>query len=163
MTDDDTPLRFAHPRNGTLRINPDALRALRTFEQHAPDALEAGGLLLGHLERDGFDVVIDAVTLPKPSDVRARYNFERLDPGHAAAVRRAFEESRGARNHVGDWHTHAEPIPSPSAEDLAQWTDTLRSIVKPGEACFFVIVGQSAIGVWHGEHGGAPLPLERVS
>ena len=157
------PLRFAHPRDGTLTINPDVAQALRAFEQHALGAPEAGGLLIGHLDRDGFDVVIDAATLPRPGDVRSRYNFERNDPGHSAAVRRAFEESNGARQHLGDWHTHAEPIPSPSTEDLVQWTDTLREHVKPGEACFFVIVGQSAIGVWHGEHGGTPLPLERAS
>lgn len=136
--------------SGTFAISPLALSVFRMHEQHAPDALEAGGMLVGQLTNDRRDVVVETVTTPFPGDERTRLGFYRESPMHYEVLRHLFEKSGGALFEVGNWHTHAEPIPVPSEEDLAAWRGDLRRVPRNG-AAFFVIVGQLAIGVWQGD------------
>ena len=143
---------FAHTRRGSLKLGPEALAAFRSFEQHAPDALEAGGYLLGRYLRGGFDLVVDQVTVPFPGDERSRYGFSLLDAGHQRALEAAWKASGGTCCYLGHWHTHAEAYPTPSAIDLNDWHRRLRDPAEtlPDEARFFVIVGTREIRVWEG-------------
>lgn len=143
-------LRFAHSRDGLLIFAPDALATIQSFAQRTPDALEAGGLLFGRLSHDDRDVTIDRVTTPKPGDKPSRYGFLLESPLHAREGHQIWEETAGSCFHVGDWHTHAEPHPRPSADDLASWREAMVRDFKPGHAAFFVIVGTMEIAVWEG-------------
>lgn len=145
-------LRFRHSRAGVLQIGEDALGAMLSFAQHAPDSLEAGGLLLGRLLRGGRDVVIDSVTVPMEGDERTRFTFFRTAEGHQRIIDEVWEASGGTTTFLGDWHTHAEPRPSPSGVDLENWVRMLREDKRDDEACFFLIVGQVEIVAWEGNH-----------
>jgi integrative and conjugative element protein (TIGR02256 family) len=144
-------MNFTHSRRGVLKLGPEALATMQSYEQHAPDATEAGGFLLGRYLRDGHDLVVDMVTVPMPGDVRERYGFHRNSPGHQAEIDAAWIASGGTCVLLGNWHTHAEPHPTPSSVDLEDWRRVLITEIQPDEACFFVIVGQREIRVWEGQ------------
>ncbi|HEU4731736.1 MAG TPA: Mov34/MPN/PAD-1 family protein [Kofleriaceae bacterium] len=155
-------LQFKHSRYGILQLGEDAVVALRSFEQHAPDATEAGGVLLGRYLRDGYDIVVDSITTPQPSDVRTRFGFDR-NGEHQRLIDEAWERSNGTCNFLGDWHTHAEPYPRPSAIDLGNWMRMMREDIRDDEACFFVIVGQAEIRCWEGNRTTSSITrLERA-
>lgn len=143
-------MNFSHSRNGILKLGPAALAAMRSYEQHAPDATEAGGLLLGRRLLNGLDLVVDLVTVPMPGDERTRFGFYRAAESHQRAIDEAWTASGGTCCFLGDWHTHAEPDPTPSAVDIDNWRAMLRENIELGEACFFVIVGQQSIRTWEG-------------
>lgn len=142
-------MRFEHSRGGVIQIGEEVLATLRSFAQHAPDALEAGGILLGRYLRDGHDLVVDEVTPPQPSDVRTRFTFDR-NGEHQRFINEAWERSHGTCAFLGDWHTHAEPAPTPSSVDIENWKRMLREDIADDQACFFVIVGQREIRCWEG-------------
>lgn len=145
-------MMFDHSRDGVFKIGAGALSTLRSYEQHAPTTLEAGGLLLGRYIRGGYDIVVDLVTEPQPGDERSRFGFFRGADTHGRLVTEAWERSGGTCNCLGDWHTHAEPSPIPSPIDIDNWKRMLREDIRDDEACFFVIVGTAEIRVWEGNH-----------
>lgn len=145
------PLVFRHNREGVLKISGAALATMRSFAQVAPDATEAGGLLLGRYLRGGRDLVVDRVTVPLPGNERGRFLFHRLDDGHGLALKAAWEDSGGSCDGLGDWHTHAEPYPTPSREDMTTCKATLRECVESNQAYFMVIVGQLEVRAWLGD------------
>lgn len=56
----------------------------------------------------------------------------------------------GTCGYLGEWHTHAEPVPSPSPIDLDDWTKRLAHDVVDADQVFFVIVGQQEMACWEG-------------
>lgn len=117
---------------------------LDAHAQRAPDAIESGGLLFGRLSDNNTCLTLCDLTEPFPGDVRNARGFGREDPGHQATVTRLWQESGGEVACWGDWHTHAEPHPEPSALDLESWRADAKSL---GDR-FAVIVGTETIGVW---------------
>ena len=139
---------FRRQNGASVKISPSALEMLLACRQMDADACEAGGILIGR-ELDSGDVIIDGVTTPQPGDVRRPMFFHRSQAAHQAASDRAYEESNGRRCYVGEWHTHAEPSPTPSAMDMADWQRRLRE--DEGEPrVFFAIIGQEEIALWDG-------------
>ena len=117
---------------------------LDAHAQRAPDAAESGGLLFGRLSDNNTCLTLCDLTEPFPGDVRNARGFDREDPGHQATATRLWQESDGEVACWGDWHTHAEPHPEPSALDLESWRADAKSL---GDR-FAVIVGTETIGVW---------------
>jgi integrative and conjugative element protein (TIGR02256 family) len=115
----------------------------------ANDATEAGGVLLGRHLRDGNAIVVDAVTVPMDGDRRTRTRFHRAQRRHQAAIDAAWAASEGTCTYLGEWHTHPEPVPTPSLVDWADWRRRLRQD-RYTELLFFVIVGTAAVRVWEG-------------
>lgn len=131
------------------KIGAGALAALRRHVQ-ADGATEAGGLLLGRYLVDSQAIVVDEITEPAPGDVREPRAFHRLDEWHQVAVACAWANSDGRCHYLGEWHTHSEAVPVPSALDVASWIDRWREVgAQRGPAPILgVIVGQEYIGVW---------------
>lgn len=150
---------FEHSRGGAFKIGDDARAVIRSYEQHAPEATEAGGLLLGRYIRDGWDIVVDRVTVPMPGDRRTRFGFFRAADAHNRVLHEAWESSGGTCCWLGDWHTHAEPDPTPSQVDLDNWR-AMRADAHHGSAVFAVIVGQRSIRVWDINSEGIAVPCE---
>lgn len=156
-------LTFEHSHAGVLKIDSAALAALRSFQQHADDATEAGGILLGRYIRQGHDVIVDEVTTPQPGDVRARMSFDRLGD-HQRLIEKAWVESAGTCQFLGSWHTHPEPAPTPSAIDIDDWHRSMRQDVHEGDcAFFFVIVGTEEIRCWEGDRRAGTVTRLGVS
>lgn len=96
-------MKFSHSRGGVLKIGPDALAAMRRYEQHAPDATEAGGLLLGRYLLDGRHLVRPS---PQPLGRVARIfqrrglwslSAEMLAPSDDSAQAKASDDSAPPR------------------------------------------------------------------
>lgn len=136
-----------------LLHNPLAPEAFVLFEHHVLDGLsthrqcrdeepEAGGVLLGL--RRGVHLHIVGFTPPQARDIRTRFSFHRSAHGHQELARRAWKESGGYVDYVGEWHTHPEAQPTPSVIDLQEW----RLICAYPSQKVFVIVG--TVSTWVG-------------
>lgn len=147
------PLHFTLPSGGRAKIAVEALATLDRHRQHAPDATEAGGFLLGRMMLDSDDVVVDAATEPGLLDVRSRFRFDLLDLAHHQRhVDAAWLRSDGTCCPLGHWHTHAEPDPTPSRVDLDGWRERLRSDASDRfPLLLFVIVGTERVRAWQGD------------
>lgn len=120
---------------------------LGTFCQHvqASDAdCEAGGLLLGSVH--GAHMIIGQATVPTTCDKRLRYFFERMPFGHEAIAQARWAASQGTVRYLGEWHTHPEDYPDPSALDISEW-NRLSSKRKDKRPILAVIVGRKSLYV----------------
>ena len=133
-----------------VQIGDDALATLLAHRQIADDTPESGGVLLGRHIIGTNDVVVDSVTVPMLGDKGSRYAFFR-SANHQVAIDFAHEQSGGTVGYLGEWHTHAEPDPTPSAFDLDDWVKRLREDVFDGDSLLFVIVGQERTRMWRGD------------
>ena len=146
-------LRFALPFGGRAKINAEVVAVVDRYRQHGPTDTEAGGSLLGRMVRDSLDIVVDEVIEPGPGDVRTRYGFHLCDLAHQQAhVDAAWKRSEGTCCFLGDWHTHAEPDPTPSSVDLDNWRRLLRvTATDEYPRLLFVIVGTEHVRAWQGD------------
>lgn len=122
-------------------------------------ALEAGGQLFGRIEPACVTIV--AATGPHRSDERSRHGF-RSDP--YLAQRGIDKLARQGLTYLGEWHTHAERHPQPSASDVL----TMKKIVahsKLNSTCLLMlIVGNDEpvddLGAWYVDSSGK---LQKIS
>lgn len=136
---------------GLILLRPRAFQLMLAFRQAKPGATEAGGVLIGSLRGPHIEVV--DCTQPMPNDLRRRHAFDRRDVGHVAAIHAAMKGSAGTIGYVGEWHTHPEPVPSPSGQDATNWRDLVRQTRHP---LAFVILGTDGLFVSSMiEHGNA--------
>ena len=139
------PVALAPP-DGALFVllAPTVKDRLERFLLIDPGALEAGGVLLG-FRRDPHIEVLQA-TLPSPYDVRGRYRFVRQSRSHQMEATSAWQASGRTVDYVGEWHTHPEAHPSPSAIDRAELIR--RSIEHRREPLIELIIGTDSL--WSG-------------
>ena len=110
--------------------------------QTAASAAESFGVLMGTTSVDRREIWIEAVTTPMTRDRRSRFSFALRDLGHQRAVCETFESSGANGIHLGTWHTHPEPVPTPSRIDRKDWAACLRA--NRGRPLAFVLVGTKA-------------------
>lgn len=117
-------------------------------KQTKASAHEAGGIMLGRLLLDSADVVIDEVTEPAAADKRSRFSFWRSPTSHQRKVNLAWESTNGTSIYLGEWHSHPEPDPSPSRQDLKNWRRITQDAKFEQGELLFVIVGTKSICMW---------------
>lgn len=122
-----------------ILVESSVLDVICAYRQDSIKKHEAGGTLMGY--RSGQHLHVLYATVPMPLDKRSRISFERLDPGHQRAVTKAWKESRGRVDYLGDWHTHPQLNPSPSGIDYTEWAKLGSNLNKP---LLFLIVGERA-------------------
>lgn len=155
------PWSFDRPGNRCFEISVDAWTVMVRFRQTALHLAEAGGVLLGRHLRDESAIIVDAITTPLPGDQRARTRFYRAQRQHQAVIDEAWRTSKGTCTYLGEWHTHPEPIPIPSAVDRADWKRRLRTD-RYSDPLFFVIIGTEQVAAWEGRRNGMLIPLALV-
>ena len=114
--------------------------------QTAPDAAESFGVLMGTTSVDRREIWIERVTTPMAQDRRTRFAFALRDPGHQRTVCGMFSCSGGRAIYLGTWHTHPEPVPTPSGIDWNDWVACLRA--NRGRPLAFVLVGTDKVRVF---------------
>lgn len=97
---------------------------------------EAGGQLFGHLVDN--EVFVTLATGPYPEDFRSRYSFKPCRKREKQDIAFFF---RGGLHYIGDWHTHPEPIPKPSARDVDSMEDCFVKSKHQHGAFLLVILG----------------------
>lgn len=143
-------MRFVR-RNGSLvEFSAGALDALNGMRQVDQDAPESGGVLLGRMIVDTDHVVVDEVTTPGLRDVQTRYSFRRSRDSAQLRVTQAWHETGSTRIYLGEWHSHPEDDPAPSAVDRRDWSRVLKEAVYEQDFLLFAIVGRRSIRLWEG-------------
>lgn len=139
--------------DGRFEIPAAVESQLRAHAQHRESDLEACGFLICSVVEESVPPILTltAISEPGPKDARERYGCERLDPCHQEALERAWNERRDFR--LGEWHSHAEPFPTPSDLDMATWRGCLAEARRKGldHRMFFLIVGTLEIRAWEGD------------
>jgi len=151
----ETLLQYQVARaNWKLEIPEPVALFLSQHSQRAWHAKESVGQLYSRdLTTD--TIVIDQATLLKPAwSQRARVQFV---PSAATAERKRMF-SKGLHC-IGIWHTHPEPVPSPSREDLELAADYANAALKQLNGIVFAIIGTasfpSGLAIW--VHDGTSL------
>lgn len=131
----------------TLWLAPPVLRHVNRHIQSKPCASEAGGQLFGTINAE--QVCVTEVSGPYVGDERSRYRYR----SHPAAAQRAIEErhKRGLL-YLGEWHTHAEDLPSASSLDDEAMRRLISSSKLNSDALLMMIVGRkrgvAGLAVW---------------
>lgn len=120
----------------TITFSDLALTHMMLYRQTRFWQREAGGLLFARIE--GRSIIIEEATGPRRSDHRTRTSFR--------GSRWAEQQEIDARHklglhYVGDWHTHPEARPSPSAQDHVTMTSRVRESRHSLNGFLFAIVG----------------------
>lgn len=156
----DQPLTFINNQGDRLKLTQGVVAQMEHYVQDAIDKEEAGGVLLGRFILDCSDVVVDQITGPVHEDRRGRFRFFRSAWKHQQVIFRVWRRSKGTCNYLGEWHTHPEPDPLPSALDLQTWQQKLSKDRFDSDVLYFVIVGTEKINVWQGNRH--TLGIERL-
>ena len=128
----------------TIRFSEEVLKRLETFIQDDNVKPESGGILVGYfIEPDTFSVT--DISTPSKKDKASRFGFIRSKKSAQKFIDKHFENSRGKKIYLGEWHTHPEDYPTPSFVDKCsiklQYTkNRLNSTV-----IFMVIIGRKSI------------------
>lgn len=141
-------MRFQRPGGGELRFSHAAIRTMHSHIQRHCWSREAGGILLGRLLVEGEHVVVDEVSVPGPHDRRSRFRFFRARGPAQAVVNEAWTRSGGKLNYLGEWHTHPQDDPAPSADDRRDWRRLVKIQTYEQSSLFFVIVGRRELSAW---------------
>tara|TARA_Y100000782_G_scaffold19407_1_gene20363 strand:- start:24006 stop:24482 length:477 start_codon:yes stop_codon:yes gene_type:complete len=140
------------PNNGYLIIPEQLLDKLHQFKQSESHHKEAGGLLIGCKRINGAKDEVTHFELtdcstPHFVDKRSRYGFLRRSGSHIKKVLTAWTNSNQLQTYLGEWHTHPEPHPTPSASDINEWKKNLK-----GQKAILIIIGQKSdwFAYWNG-------------
>jgi integrative and conjugative element protein (TIGR02256 family) len=130
---------------GAIVVGPAALQALRGYRQR-PRAAERGGVLAGyHSDRHW---VITHVSPPSARSLGGLFWLRRDRRDAQRFINRVFAETNGAVNYLGEWHTHPETKPTPSACDRRMLSDLLASSRLEIDFLLGAIVGETGRLQW---------------
>ena len=125
------PMRF-------VLLHADCLAKMSQYTKGVERDREAGGILLGSYR--GPHIEISAITEPLPTDVRARYRFDRSDPGHQVAAMSAWQSSAGTTTFAGEWHTHPEMLANPFFSGSRDVEKIDSQVQQPPRLCYSGLV-----------------------
>jgi integrative and conjugative element protein (TIGR02256 family) len=100
---------------------------------------DAGGQLFARFALP--DIVIVEATGPRCSDWRTRATYH---PNRRAEQREIVARHALGLHFIGDWHTHAQPVPVPSDQDMESMRDVVTRSRHALNAFVFVIVGNTS-------------------
>ena len=126
-------------------LEDSLLAQVNAYRQGAGDN-EAGGVLLGSCY--GQTIRVEVATEPGGNDRATRHSFERCPRRAQKFIDETWQASGGRQNYFGEWHTHAEASPKPSAQDRRMIRQMFSEAQPHPEALLLLIVGTK--GVWLG-------------
>ena len=138
-------------RRVLLSLAEPVIATLDSHIQVRPSDCEAGGILLGTVH--GSNIAVAEATVPTTWDKRLRFFFERMPFGHSSIAHARWNASRGTVRYVGEWHTHPQDYPRPSALDRIEWNKLSRTRAD-GRPMLAVIVGRKGLYVELVPHAG---------
>lgn len=138
-------------------ISPQLIVELARWKQNRPRSTEAGGLILGFIDKDTKGILAEEITKPGSGDKRTRTSFYR-GPRHQVEAEQWNQSTLGHGTQLGLWHTHPEPVPVPSNPDLSDCRSVLQYGRLTTDGLLYVIVGTAQINFWYAKRN-SPLNL----
>ena len=124
-----------------LLVPESVIEKVRKYKEEVGFRNESGGIILGSQSETGLDFVVKDMTLPSPTDDFGPYHYMRDKEAANKLIAKAWKESDGIINYLGEWHTHNESLPHPSYVDK----DLMRQVAKNGsclfDRAFMIILG----------------------
>lgn len=100
----------------SLEIENEFLnKLLEVGKTHYPN--EFGGFLIGHYSKDNKHLYITNTVLPKKFKA-SKYSFERSTKGIEIELTEFYADNP-RKIYIGEWHTHPDNSPIPSATDIS--------------------------------------------
>jgi len=122
-----------------LIINASVLKHFMKHRQRDDDSLEAGGQLFARFSKE--NVTISKITGPRVADRRSRYSYVPNRPEEQAEI---YEMHRKGFHFVGDWHTHPEPVPTPSQSDIRTINEAVAKSQHHLHGFIMIVVGSGS-------------------
>lgn len=122
----------------TLVLTRTVIDHLKRHSQSSPHSLEAGGQLFARFECN--TIRIERATGPRPSDRRSRVTCLPNRFAERREIKRLFREGL---HYVGDRHTHAESLPTPSCTDIDSFKEMFRKS-RHKLASFVIVIAGTA-------------------
>lgn len=119
-----------------ILLEDSVLEHFHRNQQKTVKRLEAGGQIFACFE--GNVIRIKKVTGPRASDRRTRTSFI---PNRYAERREIKKLFKSSLHYVGDWHTHPEPIPTPSHTDVKNFQEVFQKSKHELAGFLMIIVG----------------------
>lgn len=138
---DRIPLRWrSRCRRYSVAVRKRCLtEMLRMAREH--QAAEIGSALCGCYSSDGRRAVVMGMTPVPPDSHSSTRAFVRGVVGLAEFFRDLFARSRGRRHYVGEWHSHPNAPPQPSAIDWARQRELAEDPAMECAECILIVVG----------------------
>lgn len=125
------------PELGLIEFPPVIQEHFERYQQTAKKDKEAGGQLFWRYAAEGH-ILVDAITGPRPTDKRSRAGYKADHKQEQLEIDHFYGEGLYL---LGDWHTHPEPVASPSSLDVVVIQEIYRSSKNPGSGFLLAIVG----------------------
>lgn len=127
----------------TLFIPSSVMTGLSRMLAARGFARESGGILLGRQVEGALVFELTSASSPSKHDIGQRFSFlRRMRPANKL-ISAAWHQSNGTINYLGEWHTHNENNPIPSATDRKLVKQVVTDGSCPLSRCFMLIVGNS--------------------
>jgi integrative and conjugative element protein (TIGR02256 family) len=120
----------------TVKIADPVLKHLAHYQQLRKGQTEAGGQLFGTVT--GATISILEATGPRRTDYRSKYSYI---PDRKAEQREIDARFTVGLHFLGDWHTHPEPLPTPSGTDLRNMQECVKRSKRAVSGFLLLIVG----------------------
>jgi integrative and conjugative element protein (TIGR02256 family) len=123
---------------------------------------EAGGLLFARI--DEKRIIVEEATGPRHGDWRSRFSF---GISRVRAQKEIDTRYPLGLHYIGDWHSHPEPIPTPSGRDERTMASRVLESKHKLTGFVFVLIGQAALPrgltvvVHDGAHSYALSPINQ--
>lgn len=101
---------------------------------------ESGGIILGEIDGDG-EIFVKKISFPNVRDKSSRCYFERDKVVAKILIDYEFYNSGGKIVYLGEWHTHPEPIPTPSGTDISMIKSQYKNNNINGDFLLLMIQG----------------------
>ena len=149
-------ITFKDKYGNLVVIMSDVVQRFKKYQQVLPTTPESAGVLIG--ERRGKHLVITDISIPGKGDSFSRYQVDRKGEHHQIMVNESFIKSNKTKHYLGEWHTHPEKRPTPSALDYKSWSKVHINNLN----VVLIIVGQHSLWVATKKHSTFDLLTEVV-
>lgn len=129
-------MRFTDNKDIKITFEIEVLELFEKHKQLSENSLEAGGQLFAHF--NSKEVIISKATGLRENDKRGRFFFWPNRKKENSEVKALFQKGF---HYVGDWHTHPEPVPTPSDTDLKNISECYNKSKHNLQYFIMVVVG----------------------